>query len=120
MVHLFTNGEFVKEVKLPFGQTFMTMDKLTFQYKEFHPQGSIPNCMDEEDEFGGEDEPEADNSMDGEGKLVDDGKQLNDAMGGEGELGDVNGIINILMEGTVESFHTNLSLKGPFFSCRAT
>ena len=41
--------------------------------------------------------------MDGEGKLVDDGKQLNDAMGGEGELGDVNGIINISMEGTVSS-----------------
>eukprot|EP00957_Ditylum_brightwellii_P132237 10083155-Ditylum_brightwellii.AAC.1 len=59
--------------------------------------------MDGEDELGEEDEPEANNSMDGEDKLGDDGEQLNNSMGGEGELGDVNGIINSLMEGTVSS-----------------
>eukprot|EP00957_Ditylum_brightwellii_P064078 4861318-Ditylum_brightwellii.AAC.1 len=57
--------------------------------------------MDRDNELGQENEPEADNSMDGEDKLGDDGEQLNDLMGGEGELGDDTGIINSLMEGKV-------------------
>eukprot|EP00957_Ditylum_brightwellii_P056680 4295752-Ditylum_brightwellii.AAC.1 len=53
--------------------------------------------------LGEEDEPEVDDSMNGEEQLGDNGEQLNDSMDGEDELGYVNGVINSLIEGTVPS-----------------